>query len=71
MALLKQIEEQLTAKEVAKMLNLKPRTVYQLPIRCYRYGRAVRYELADVQEYKQSCQCSSQKVVGVLIQPYH
>ena len=54
----------LTAKDVAKILGISARTVYQLPIACYRIGRAVRYELADVEEYKQSCRCSNQKAVG-------
>lgn len=46
------IPKLLTAPEVARILDLSPRTVYSLaqrgllPVR--RYGRSVRFSLADV-----------------------
>ena len=52
----------LTAAEAAPMLGLKPRTLYALAkagkIACHRLGvgdGAVRFELADIEAYKQSC----------------
>lgn len=51
----------LTAREVAAMLGIKPRTVYDIPLdQLPRYqlgaGRgAVRYEPADVDTYKAAC----------------
>lgn len=38
----------LPAREVAAMLGLSQRTVYALGLPCYRFGRAVRFALADV-----------------------
>lgn len=51
----------LTAADVAAMLGLKPRTVYDIPVDQlprYRLGAgrgAVRFEQADVEAYKASC----------------
>lgn len=45
----------LTASEVARLLGLKPRTVYALGLPCYRFGRAVRFDPADVEAYRASC----------------
>jgi excisionase family DNA binding protein len=53
----------LTVKQAAEVLGISPSTVYgiaapagQLP--CYRVGRAVRFEMSDIEEYKQSCRCA-------------
>lgn len=45
----------LTAKQVAEMLGLSVRTVYTLPIPCYRFGTAVRYKAEEVEGYRESC----------------
>ena len=49
----------LTAAEVAVILGLKPRTVYDLhasgALTGYRFGRAVRFEPQDVERYRASC----------------
>jgi hypothetical protein len=45
----------MSAKAVAQLLGVSPRMVYSLPIPRYRFGRAVRYDLADVERYRASC----------------
>jgi excisionase family DNA binding protein len=54
-------DQGLTAKEVAEYLGLAPRTVYTLPIACYRFGSSVRYDLKDVEAYKQSCRSQGKR----------
>lgn len=55
----------LTAKAVAALLGLSPRSIYDIPpnlLPCYRMGAgrgAVRYELADVEAYKARTQPTS------------
>lgn len=47
------------AKTVAPMLGISERSVYELAksgrLNCYRFGAAVRFDEADVEEYKKSC----------------
>jgi excisionase family DNA binding protein len=49
----------LTAAEVATQLGLSPRAVYELHasgrLPGYRFGRAVRFEPADVEAFKAAC----------------
>lgn len=49
----------LTAAEVATQLGLSPRAVYELHasgrLPGYRFGRAVRFEAADVETFRLSC----------------
>lgn len=44
------------AKTVAPMLGISERSVYELAksgrLNCYRFGAAVRFDEADVEEYK-------------------
>ncbi|MDR3004839.1 MAG: helix-turn-helix domain-containing protein, partial [Acidovorax sp.] len=51
------------AKQVALLLGLSERTVYELAksgrLNCYRFGSAVRFEQADIEEYKKSCRSVS------------
>ena len=54
----------LSAAQVAELLGLSARSVYDIPeSRLPRYrvgaqGGAIRYELADVEAYKASCRCT-------------
>jgi excisionase family DNA binding protein len=55
----------LTAAEAAKLLGLSARTMYDLAkagrVKCYRMGLgagAVRFDPADLEEYKRTCQSS-------------
>lgn len=59
-------------KDVAKELELSVRQVYDMaapngPIPCHRFGRTVRFEEADIAEYKKSCRYTPMKqpVAGV------
>ena len=49
----------LPAKEVAALLCLSPRKIYQLAssgeLPCYRFGGALRFDPADVEAYKAAC----------------
>ena len=61
----------LTAGEVAALLGLKPRTIYQLAdsgaLACYRMGGsggAVRFDLADVEAYRQGCRSTRTRPPG-------
>ena len=61
----------LTAAEVAAQLGIKPRTVYDIdPAELPRFqiGGAVRYEQADVTEYKAKCRSivTKRRVAGAL-----
>ena len=62
----------LTAAEVAAILGLKPRTVYDLhasgALTGYRFGRAVRFEPEDVERYRESCRShgTSESSAGAL-----
>lgn len=45
------------AAEVAKILGISARMVYAIPARLlprYKFGRAVRFAPADVEEYRKS-----------------
>src|SRR5215217_1797712 len=53
----------LTAKQVADILAISPRTVYTLPVECYYIGTSRRWEYSDILEYKNSCR-SAKKVEG-------
>lgn len=55
----------LTAAEAGKVLGLSARTMYDLAkagrVKCYRMGvgaGAVRFDPADLEEYKRTCQSS-------------
>jgi excisionase family DNA binding protein len=53
----------ISAKEASALLGVAPRTMYSLaapagPLPCYRVGRAVRFEEADVMQYKAKCLCA-------------
>lgn len=48
------------AREAAKILGLSERSIYALaapagPIPCYRHGRAVRFLIGDVLQYREKC----------------
>ena len=49
----------LTVAQAATLLGLSRRMIYDLAntgkLRGYRFGRALRFDLADVMEYKQAC----------------
>ncbi len=50
----------MTAREAAEHLGVSVSSIYALaapagPILCYRIGRAVRFSLADIEEYKLTC----------------
>src|SRR5690606_3987954 len=50
----------LSVKEAAAVLGVAPRTMYSLaapagPLPCYRIGRRVIFEHADLLEYKAQC----------------
>ncbi len=49
----------ITAAEVARLLGIKARTVYDIAysgrLTCYRIGGAVRFDPVDVEAFKQSC----------------
>ncbi len=50
----------MSAREAAEHLGVSVSSIYALaapagPIPCYRIGRAVRFSLADIEEYKSSC----------------
>src|SRR3990172_844029 len=49
----------LTASEVASVLHISARKVYELAasgqLASHRFGSAVRFEPADIEAYKQSC----------------
>ncbi len=53
------------AREVADLLDVSVRKVYELAdsgdLVSYRYGSAVRFELADVEEYKSRCRSHGTK----------
>jgi excisionase family DNA binding protein len=55
----------LTAANVAAMLGLKERTVYALAkdgeLPCHRFNTSVRFELADVEDFKAKCRSASTK----------
>jgi hypothetical protein len=45
----------ISAKDVAKQLGISLSMAYSLPIPRYRFGRAVRFDPADLERYK-ACQ---------------
>ena len=53
------MSELLTARQVAAILGLSARKVYALAesgaVACHRFGAAVRFDLSDIEAYKQSC----------------
>lgn len=55
----------LTAAAVAAMLGLKERTVYALAsdgtLPCHRFNTSVRFELADVEDFKAKCRSPGAK----------
>lgn len=57
------------AREVAEFLDVSVRKVYELAdsgaLVSYRYGSAVRFELADVEEYKTKCRSHGTKPASV------
>ena len=57
----------MTAKQVAEYLGLAISTVYTLPIPHYAYGSARRYDIQDVENYKQSCRLlkTNQAAIGL------
>ena len=56
----------LTAAQVAAQLGISARKVYDLhadgQLRGFRFGRAVRFEPAVVQEYIESCRSTASKI---------
>lgn len=44
-------EPLMTVADVAKWLNIRPKKVYELPIRKRHVGRRVRYEPDEVRRY--------------------
>lgn len=44
-------EPLMTVEQVATYLNVKPKRVYELPIRKRHVGRSVRYDPADIRRY--------------------
>ena len=62
----------LNAKEAAERLGISRGMIYALaaptdPIPCQRIGRTVRFEIEDIDAYKESCRHApaKQKVAGV------
>lgn len=57
----------MTAQEVADLLGVSSRKVYELcqsgRLQGYRYGRAVRFDLADVEAFKASCKIPPPPVI--------
>ena len=57
------------APEVADLLDLSVRKVYELAdsgeLVSYRHGRALRFDLADVEEYKAKCRSHGTKRASV------
>lgn len=49
------VAELLTVEEVAETLRIKPKRVYELPIRKVKVGRRVRYHAGDVKLYLAQC----------------
>lgn len=48
-------------QQAAQILGVSSRKMYELaapsgPVKCYRIGRSVRFEQADIEEYKVQCQ---------------
>lgn len=62
----------ITAREAASHLGLSQRTIYDLAasgeLACYRFGASLRFEIADLDEYKTSCRSASMptKSVGAI-----
>lgn len=44
----------LTAKDVASILRVSPKRVYELPIPQVRFGRSIRFRPVDVTAYVES-----------------
>lgn len=60
----------ISAKEAGAVLGLSPGKVYGLAqqgkLPCHRYGpRAVRFEMADVEDFKKSCRSVSTPATNV------
>lgn len=60
----------LTARQVAAVLGVSERMVYALaapagPLPCYRLGRAVRFDAADVEEYRTQCRSTRMPALAV------
>lgn len=50
----------LTAREAAALLGISVRSFYDLRLPCYKYGpRMARWDVADLEAYKRSCQYTS------------
>lgn len=55
----REASKMITVTEAAQVLGISVRAVYGLAssaqIACYRFGRSVRFEVADVAAYKAAC----------------
>ena len=62
----------LTVKEVSKILNVKPSTLYQWAelgqIPCFKLNGALRFDLADIQEWIKSCKKEADSGYNLTIQ---
>jgi excisionase family DNA binding protein len=63
----------LTASEVASVLHISARKVYELAasgqLASHRFGSAVRFEPADIEAYKQSCRSPATTRAAAPVEP--